>query len=432
MKKRVLLILLCSLLLTGCGTTPEQAEPEPNFIEIPEITEPDTAQTLPLMTEEPPTEETTPPAPEMVYINYQKTVELNSDITIAEFITASNVTIEEKVLDSRVDTSQPGEYTISLQYLYGNEKRSEQLTYQVKDTTPPVILNDGNDAFIKTGETFDLRELIGYGDNYDTSPTLTYDGDVNTEVPGNYMVIAYLTDCFGNQSSCRLNVIVADEKPPSESSKNPIDFEEFVSQYAVNGAEPGIDISKWQGYVDFDAVKKAGCQFVIMRIGSSSGYPVLDEYYQRNIKEAKSAGLKVGVYFYTTDTTETQIHADAEWIAEQLGDTKLDFPIAFDWEDFRNFQKYGINLYDLNMLYQSFAYELHQHGHESMLYSSKYFLLNVWEKPDRYPIWLAHYTPKTDYTGNYYLWQRSDSGRIDGIDGNVDFNILYPQVAENP
>ncbi|MDE6088022.1 MAG: glycoside hydrolase family 25, partial [Oscillospiraceae bacterium] len=174
------------------------------------------------------------------------------------------------------------------------------------------------------------------------------------------------------------------------------------------------------------AVKQAGCEFVLLRIGASYGNPPqMDEYYLYNIDSAKQAGLQVGVYFYTTDTTEEQIRADVAWIVENLDDRELDFPIVFDWEDFQNFQKYGISFYDLNRLYQVFSEELSQSGYDAMLYGSKNYLENVWGMPSDYPVWLAHYTTQTNYPGSYQFWQRTDAGIIPVIAVPVDFDIFY-------
>lgn len=419
--------MLCLLyLLTGCADTMPVQEPESTAeTSITAITE-ETATDLPaesVITEEPTTQETIPPMPETVILKGKETLEVHQNITCKDFITNTNVMLQAE--DVFIDTSQTGTFEVTVPYYYGTEIREEVLSYRVQDTTPPVILNDGTNAFIRTGETFDLRNLIGYGDNYDHAPSLTYDGDVDTAIAGNYMIIAYLTDNSGNQSSCRLTVTVADTEPDMQSSQQRMNFSDFVAEYSDSENAFGIDVSKWQGYIDYNAVKKAGCEFVLMRIGYSYGEPELDDYYLYNIDAAKEAGLKVGVYFYTTDTTEAQIRADADWIVEKLDGRTLDMPIAFDWEDFRNFQKYDITLHDLNLLWEAFADELKQNGCDAMLYGSKYFLEHVWESPDNATVWLAHYTQNTSYQGNYLLWQRTDAGIIDGIDVPVDFNILY-------
>ena len=140
---------------------------------------------------------------------------------------------------------------------------------------------------------------------------------------------------------------------------------------------------------------------------------------------ARAAGLKTGVYLYSTDNTEEQVRKNADWLVNTLGRENLDLPVAFDWEDFGNFQDYGISFHELNNLYDAFADQLSGDGYGCMLYGSKNYIENVWEKTDVRPVWLAHYTEKTDYKGPYMLWQASCTGRIPGISGDVDMDILY-------
>lgn len=84
-----------------------------------------------------------------------------------------------------------------------------------------------------------------------------------------------------------------------------------------------------------------------------------------------------------------------------------------------------MSIRDLNELYVLFDAEMQRYGYSTMLYSSKNYLENFWYVQKDYPVWLAHYTSETDYAGDYMLWQRSSRGRIDGITGDVDLNILY-------
>ena len=85
----------------------------------------------------------------------------------------------------------------------------------------------------------------------------------------------------------------------------------------------------------------------------------------------------------------------------------------------------GMSLYQLNKLYDAFSDELAKSGYGCMLYGSKKYLEKAWTKTDTRPVWLAHYTEKTDYEGPFMLWQASCTGRIPGIEGNVDMDILY-------
>ncbi len=426
MKFKKILVPLCGfcLFFSACNASEQSSHTETEPVQesdiIPQMMP--SAETVVL------TEATTEaPKPDSVYMSHPETLEVNTDVSASDFITYSNVTLKDPAM--KINTGTLGSFEVVIPYYYGSEVREETIAYQVRDTTPPIILNDGEDAFIKTGEEFDLRDLIGYGDNYDTNISLTYDGEVNTAVPGKYFMSAHLIDASGNESTCRFNVVVGDTNPNSSSNRESVKFDSFKKQFAgQEGVTFGVDISSWQGDVDFNALKKAGCDFVFIRIGKGiDGDITEDNYFETNLKAAKAAGLKIGVYFYTTDNSVFQIRADADWIADKLGKEKLDFPVAFDWEDFTNFQRYDINLYELNLIYQSFAAEMNQKGFDTMLYSSKFYLENVWETSKTDKIWLAHYTDKIENTGNYMMWQRCDTGLIDGIDGNADINVMWNQ-----
>ena len=108
-----------------------------------------------------------------------------------------------------------------------------------------------------------------------------------------------------------------------------------------------------------------------------------------------------------------------------LDGEELDFPIAYDWEDFANFESYEISLHDINDIYETFYDEITSYGYDAMLYSSKNFLQILWTNENNTPVWLAHYIDRTDYTGDYIMWQKGNTGRIAGISGDVDFNVLY-------
>ena len=90
-----------------------------------------------------------------------------------------------------------------------------------------------------------------------------------------------------------------------------------------------------------------------------------------------------------------------------------------------NFESYGMNLQDINDCYHVFEEELGAAGYDVCLYSSKNFLLNTWKDRGDTMVWLAHYTSNTDFTGDYFMWQQTSTGGMDGIDHNVDFNVLY-------
>ncbi len=343
---------------------------------------------------------------------------------------------EGKVSPSRkyLDTSKLGArkitYTVTKPVLGGLLRPSKKFTwnYEVVDMTPPLVLWNGDGSVLTVGEEFDINKYIGYGDNADPAPRMECVGDVDTSTPGDYPLKITIIDASGNSTRCDMKITVAEELPEYESGGGKIKFAKFRKKYAGEGRHFGIDVSAWQDEIDFEAVKKAGCEFVMIRIGYSSGDGTVatpDNRFSENIKKAKAAGLKVGVYLYSYDKNENMVRGTADWVIRKLAKEKLDLPVAFDWEEFGQFQTYGISFRDLNDMYDAFADELSKGGYDCMLYGSARFLDLVWEDTDVRPVWLAHYTEQTDYEGPYMIWQVANTGRIKGISGDVDLDILY-------
>ena len=288
------------------------------------------------------------------------------------------------------------------------------------DNTDPIVLNSGSGSFHLVNTPFDLNEYVGYADDCDRTPTLTYTGSVDPNTVGSYPLTATVTDHSGNSVTWNLTINVVDSIPPYTSDFEQMSFSDFRTRYAGEGRKFGIDVSTWQGNIDFNAVKNAGCDFVIIRIGYYYDHIVTDDYFRQNLNNARAAGLPVCIYFYTTDNSESGVRQHARWIADMLGGTPLDFPVAFDWEEFGNFQQYSMSINDLNNYYLAFADEMNKCGYSAMLYSSKNFFVNFWNEAVKAatPTWLAHYVDSTDYTGKYSIWQASCAGKI-------DMNVLY-------
>lgn len=369
---------------------------------------------------------TTEPVRQKITLKTAGAVEVYDTVLLRDYITEPEIRLENK--NSRLDTSKTGTVEQSVRFTYQGQSYTQNIRYQVVDTTPPLLLNGGYNTVIETGKPFDLNKCVGFGDNYDKSPRLTYTGQVDTAVPGKYPITATVTDAAGNKTSWDLTVTVADKLPTYTDTASRLSFSDFAEAYGGKNKRLGIDVSKWQGKINFEAVRDAGCQFVIMRIGHGRNGMEMDEYYRSNMAGAKAAGLDVGVYFYSTANTEKAVRQEARWIAENLKGEKLDFPVVFDWESFSNFQKYGMIIHDLNMLFEAFADELQKQGYSAMLYGSKNYLQNFWYPQKKYPVWLAHYTDQTDYLGDYAIWQMSCRGRIPGIAGDVDLDIQYMDV----
>lgn len=349
-----------------------------------------------------------------------------STAMLSDLLSGSGLTLLSD--NTAVDTSSVGTFETQVLCSDGSSEFSVNLSYTVEDREKPLILNDGWDIKHELGTPFDINDYVGYADNYDRSPVLTFTGNVDTQSAGSYPLSLTVTDSSGNSTSRDVTVNVSENiSDGSDTDGSFTNFSDFTAKYAGENVRFGIDVSAWQGDIDFEAVKNAGCSFVIMRMCRCYGEIEEDAFFSQNIDAACAAGLDVGVYFYSTDNSPEDIRADAAWIADRLAGRQLDFPVVFDWEDFGTFQEYGMSIHDLNQLFVLFNDELEKSGYSAMLYSSKNYLNTFWSESNKtnYPVWLAHYTSSTDYNGSYSVWQASSSGRIDGINGNVDMNVQY-------
>ena len=298
--------------------------------------------------------------------------------------------------------------------------------YDPNDKTPPVLFSIRNNSVLLRGKSFDLNTYVGYGDNSDPAPALSYTGNIDPNTIGDYPLHGTVTDASGNQTGFDITICVRDSKPSSPGVvRNPINFADFLSAHKTAANSLGIDVSKWQGSIDFNAVKNAGCEFVIMRIGHlDGGSPTVDPTFYNNYNNAVAAGLQVGVYVYCTDNSTASADSTASWVISSLGGRKIDFPIAYDWEDFGHFQKYNMSLGTLNDCYSAFSSRMNAAGYSTMLYGSKNFLVSAWNDTSKSTTWLAEYKSAPTYPGSYKMWQMSCQGQIPGIAGDVDLDIL--------
>ena len=355
--------------------------------------------------------------------------EFGSDVPVMDMVSSheGDVTAVSGSLDTSTVGEHEASYTVSKKFILDSIvlTRDYTLTYTVTDSIDPIVLASGDGTVVARGTDFDINDYVGYGDNADPAPVLTVEGEVDTSKTGSYPLHAVITDESGNSTEWDLTVTVADSLPQYEDNLPRTQFSDFKSSYSGKDRSYGIDVSTWQGDIDFDRVSSAGCDFVIIRVGySADGRINLDSRFEENYRKAREAGLRIGLYMYSYDNNEKDVRSAADSIIEMLGSDSLDLPIAYDWEDFGRFQDYGISFAGLNELYDAFKDELSASGYECMLYGSKNYLEKVWDDTDSRTVWLAHYASSTDYADPYILWQASSTGRIDGIDGDVDMDIM--------
>lgn len=197
---------------------------------------------------------------------------------------------------------------------------------------------------------------------------------------------------------------------------------------------PGIDVSSWQGNIDWQTVANSGVQFVFIRMAyraSASGTIATDTKAIANIQGALNAGLQVGVYIFSQAITQAEAEEEADYICNLLNGYNILLPVVMDYE----YKNGGGRLHDANISKEqgtanvmAFCARVASRGFIPMLYANKTFLSSQVDGSyidDYYHVWLANYTNQTTYTGDYTFWQHSSKGSVDGISGNVDCNVWY-------
>jgi len=368
----------------------------------------------------------------MLWISDKKpTIELNDDDIevysnsyLYDLIRSTDVEIISE--NTMIDTSEIGSYSYSIDFDNNNRMYTKEVKVTVIDTEVPIIVS-GTSKTIEVNYENDLCSLIFYADNYDRTPTCSVEGDYNLNEVGEYPIQYVVTDQSDNRSNADVSLKVIEKTDGSSYQVKAIDFDDIISIHKTENTEVGIDVSRWQGEIDFNQVKEAGATFVIIRIGvqdGQNGGVEMDYTYLQNIANAKEAGLKVGVYLYSIATSVEESIEQAHWVVDQLAGQELELPIVFDWESWASFTNYQLNLHDLNAIADAFITTVEKEGYQAMIYGSKNYLENVWEINDE-SVWLAHYTDKTTYQSSYRFWQLTDVGVIAGINGYVDINVMY-------
>ena len=193
----------------------------------------------------------------------------------------------------------------------------------------------------------------------------------------------------------------------------------------------GIDVSHYQGDIDWQKVKAAGIEFVFVRLGyrgyGQDGVGRLDTNFEKNMEGARAAGLDVGVYFFAQAVNETEAVEEAEFVLEHLMEYDLQMPVVYDPESVVHEEARTDNVTGEQFTKNTkvFCETIEKSGYDAMVYCNmtwQAFKLDL-EELEEYPIWYADYEeyPQTPY--HFEIWQYSNEGTVDGIQGNVDLNI---------
>lgn len=186
----------------------------------------------------------------------------------------------------------------------------------------------------------------------------------------------------------------------------------------------GIDVSKHQGNVNWSHVKADGVKFAVLRAGYGKEISQKDRQFENNYAGCKSNAIPCGAYWYSYAMSETEARQEAEVCLKVLSGKTFEFPIYYDIEEKKQF---ALGKAKCTAIAKAFFDVLEKAGYWVGLYSSKSFLDSYFDESLRkqYAVWVAQYNTKCTYSGQYGIWQKSSTGKVYGIAGNVDINECY-------
>lgn len=233
----------------------------------------------------------------------------------------------------------------------------------------------------------------------------------------------------------------------------------LIAENAVETDETtmGIDVSKFQGTVDWSAVADSGIDFAMIRIGYRSedtGEIKADTNAKFNMQEAAANGIKIGAYFFSTAVSEGEAIEEAQWVANYISRYPITYPVVYDCENYEksSSRQYGLTKTERTDYAIAFLKEIYELGYTPMFYSSKNEMQDdaKWEVSrieESFKIWVSQYpaapypeTPESSYSGPHAMWQYTNDASISGISTPVDMNVAYfgyenviePQNPEAP
>ena len=201
----------------------------------------------------------------------------------------------------------------------------------------------------------------------------------------------------------------------------------------------GIDVSVFQGNINWEEVAADGIDFVILRIGyrgyGTKGIMGIDDNFYKNYDGAVNAGLKVGAYFYSQATNAEEAREEARYVLSALGDRELQMPVVYDWEYVDNAEARTANMTSeqITECAVNFCNEIELSGRDVMIYFNReigYFEYDL-ACISGYDFWLAEYSEYPTFIYKFNMWQYTDCGTVNGIGSRVDLNIYFPPEEQS-
>lgn len=217
-------------------------------------------------------------------------------------------------------------------------------------------------------------------------------------------------------------------------------YEKSVMNYYEDGkvvSKCGVDLSANQGDVDFDKLKNAGCDFVMIKVGSrgySSGKIVMDANYQDNLEAAKRAGLDIGVYFCSQAVTKAEARDEADELLGAISGYKIKYPVVFVMENVEGDMARieALDMADRTQIAKAFLNRVKDAGYKPMIYGDKEWLLTMvdMEALQGYDVWYAQDSDKPDYPYEFTMWQYDSDAKIKGITGDAAMTVSFKDYSK--
>lgn len=185
----------------------------------------------------------------------------------------------------------------------------------------------------------------------------------------------------------------------------------------------GIDVSRWQGEINWSQVAADDVSFVMLGTRSKGA---VDPYFHRNIQQASAAGVKVGVYIYSLAVTVEMAEAEADFVLDLIHDYPVSYPVAFDMEDST---QGNLSKEELAAIANAFCKKISDSGYYPIIYANENWLKNKLDMSLMdYPVWVARYSARPSYQ-NPVMWQATSTGSVKGINGNVDIDFQFKDFS---
>lgn len=308
-------------------------------------------------------------------------------------------------------------------------RMDETVTY-TQDEVNAMIAHAAEDAAAKKGEEVSneflnkLKELMISGDGTTAMLRYFYPDEIVLADAGKYHFFP-----------------ISDELAHHTYDQEQFSFDEDqIMHYTQNGeviSHKGIDVSKYQGEIDWEKVAEDDVEYAFIRLGIrgyTKGEILEDENFEDNIKGARRNNIDVGIYFFSQATSVAEAEEEAQYVLDAIEPYRVAYPVVIDVEAVSNTNARTKELtkQERTQYCIAFCEKIKNAGYKPMIYGNlkSFMLLLDLEELEEYDKWFAYYDEEMYYPYDFKIWQYTDTGKVDGIDTDVDLNISFEDLSD--